>query len=156
MKWKTLDKMVNDCLTQAPLFNKQEEQSSSDWVKACSKVNLGWSRMIQLVNWLHSLAWLDGRYGVAFHSLLLLGRVWTMQLRWLLLTCRLLLFLRGFCRPFVLSTFLVTFCLAHWAMVKDALCSHAGRCLAYVTHNCHSIMHLPEVDGNLFWCSCQL
>ena len=147
--------MVNDCLTQAPLFDKQENDSLSQWVKAWLKVNLQWSRKIQLVNWLCSLAWLDGRWEVEFCSLWLLGSVWTVQLRCLLLTPR-LLFLRGFCRSFALNTFLVTFCLTLWGMVKNSLCQHAGKWLAYVTHNCHSIMHLPEVDRNCFGVPAQL
>ena len=136
------------------LISKKSD-SSSDWVKVCLKVNLGWSRMIQLVNWWNSQAWLDGRWRVAFCSLWHLGSIWTLWLRCLLMTPR-LLFLRGFCRPFVLSTFLVTFCLAPWAMVKNALCGHVGKCPAYVMHDCYPIVHLPEEDDNHFGDSTQL
>ena len=124
--------------------------SSSDWVKACSKVNPELSRKIELVNQLHSLAWLDGRCRMTCCSLLLLGSIWTMWLRPLLLTQRLPLFLRVFRRPLVLSTFLVTFFLALWVMVKNALSRHASKCPAYVAHECHHIMYLLDVDGNCF------
>ena len=38
---KTLDKTVNDCLTWAPLYDKQKDDSLSDWVKAYSKISPG-------------------------------------------------------------------------------------------------------------------
>ena len=68
----------------------KRDDSSSDWVKDHLKIHLGWSRMIQWVNQLHSPAWLGGRCRVAFCSLWSLGRVWTMQLRCHLLSARLL------------------------------------------------------------------
>ena len=110
-----------------------------------------WDDWEQSREWihLHSPAWLDGRCTVIFCSLWLLGSIWTMWLGYFFLSPR-LLFLRVFHGPFTLCMILVTFCLAPWAMVKDALCRHAGKCLTYVAHKCNPIVYLPEVDGNCF------
>ena len=35
-------------------------------------------------------------------------------------------------------------------VVQDALCIHASKLPAYVTHICHLIMHLSKMDGNCF------
>ena len=48
------------------------------------------------------------------------------------------------------STFSLLHFALHQVMVKDALCGHAGKQPAYVTHDCHPIMYLSEVDDNCF------
>ena len=49
-----------------------------------------------------------------------------------------------FLEPFIFHMFFVTFCLAPWMRIKDALCGQASEHQAYVTHDHYPIVYLQR------------